>query len=688
MPIRVQAPDGTIVEFPDGTSDDVMANAMRRTFSAPAPSPAVATPSGRHLSFEEGRALVEQDDAGGMFGAGVGGLLEGVPVVGPAIMGGAKRAAAGLSSLIGGGSYDENLTAANQIYDAAKEQNPATSTTAQIAGAVGSMIPAGSTALGARALGITGPSLAARVGASAGSGAAISGADTAARGGEAKDIINNTLIGGGIGGAIPALGAGISAGVRGVGNAIAPRISALFSPAEEAARRVGTALSRDTAASPAGVISSADEAVAQANNIPLVNADRGGEVTRALARSAANQSPEARAAIDKTASDRFGTQSQRAIDMLRRVTGGNVDDLAFQENLSALARATNRPAYEAAENAAEAQFMFSPRMQQLMQSPTFRRAVDDVPKRSADRGALEGFKEIANPFEQNSAGAYVIRRNADGSLVAPNLRFWDQVQRNLRSEMDTAFRSGDKEGGTAIKNLRNALLEDVDATVPAFKKARQGAASFFGAEDALEAGRMFANTPRGIPEATKAVAKFNSAEKKAFATGYASELVDKIRASGDRTNVINTVFKSQASRESVELALGAKQAREVEAYVRVEDLADKLRGSLGNSTTARQLVELGLGGGAGYFTTGDIQGALGGALAIKGARYLGERADAKVMESVANLLTQNSPGALQSAVALASQNPSYMRALERLSTAVAPASRTPATSPQIYQGAQ
>jgi len=37
MTIQVQAPDGSIVEFPDGTPDDVMARAMRETFGGPAP---------------------------------------------------------------------------------------------------------------------------------------------------------------------------------------------------------------------------------------------------------------------------------------------------------------------------------------------------------------------------------------------------------------------------------------------------------------------------------------------------------------------------------------------------------------------------------------------------------------------------------------------------------------------------
>lgn len=46
MPIEIEAPDGSIVEFPDGTSDDVMANAMRAQFGSTAPesSPDIAGP--------------------------------------------------------------------------------------------------------------------------------------------------------------------------------------------------------------------------------------------------------------------------------------------------------------------------------------------------------------------------------------------------------------------------------------------------------------------------------------------------------------------------------------------------------------------------------------------------------------------------------------------------------------------
>ena len=676
MPVRISAPDGSIVEFPDGTPDDVMANAMRKTFGSNAsqPDPVSKAPAGRHLSFEEGQAAMGAEGASGAAGTGLMGIAEGVPVLGPYIKSGLQKASAGIASLIDGESYGSNLRQGEAITDETQRAHPYINTAGQVAGAVGSMIPLGATSVGARALGMTGPSLIGRIGMSGLSNGVIGAADTAARGGDAKDIINNALIGGGVGAAIPAVGAGIKAGIQAIGDRVAPTVGALTSPDTEALRRVGVALSRDAAANPGQMVSALDEAAARASGVPLVNADRGGEVTRALTRSVANQSPEARGVIEKVASDRFGTQSQRAVNFIKRVAGGNVDDLAYQENLTRLARATNRPAYAAAEAAPEAQSMFSPRMQELMQSPTFRKAVDQVPRRSADRGAVEGFKEIGNPFSRNSQGAYVLKQKADGSLVSPSLKFWDQVQRNLRSDMDKAYRAGDKQTGSEIKALRDALLGDMDASVPAFKAARTGAASFFGAEDALDAGRSFANQPRSIPEAKAAFAKFSTAEKDAFSTGYASELIDKINTSPDRSNVINSMFKNQASRESIELALGPQKARQIEAYVRVEDLADRLRGALGNSTTARQLVELGIGagvgGGAGYGLTGDWKGAALGAVAPKAIQYVGAKADTQVMQSMAKLLTQDNPAALQVAIQQAAKTPAYMDALEKLSLAL------------------
>lgn len=665
-------------------SDDALAGALHKKYYSDMPEAdfrarmGLAAPSGRHLSYEEGVAELakeEQSGLAGKAGSFLTGALEGVPIAGPAILGATKRAAAGLSSLIDGDSYADNLQRGQEVTEGAKAAHPYTNMAGQVAGNVAALVPLGATGVGARALGITGPSLLGRAGMSALSSGAISGADTLARGGDAANALASGGIGLGIGGAIPLVGAGISAGAKAIGNKVAPTINALTNPNREASRRLGVALTRDIDANPSILMNQADEAAAAASNIPIVNADRGGETTRALARSVANQSPEARAIIENTASDRFGAQSQRAAAFIGKLTNGRADDLAYQEAIRATARQVNKPAYAAAYSAPEAQQVFTPRIQELMQSPSLRRAIDKVPQRSADRGAIDGFKEIPNPFVKNSQGAYVLQRKADGTMVTPTLQFWDHVKRNLDSDIGKAITGGDRTRAAELTSLKNELLGELDSAVPSFKAARQGAAGFFGAEDALEAGKKFANTPKLVPEAVKAFQSFKPAEKDAFATGYASELIDKIKASPDRSNVINSMFKTQAGRESMSLVFGPQKMREIEAYVRVEDIADRLRGAMGNSTTVRQLMELGIGGGAGYAYTDDWKGAVAGAALAGGARYAGQKADAKVMEQIGKLLTSDNKSALRVAVQQAAKNPAYMEAIEKIGNVLAAPSR-------------
>lgn len=655
-----------------------LASEIKRMQAEPAGEEAKPAP-GRHLTYEEGLAeLAKEEQAGlsGKTGAFLTGAVGDLPIVGPALLGGTQRAAAGLASAIDGDSYEDNLRRGREVTTAAQAENPKSRFAGTVTGNVGAMAGLGATATGARLLGVTGPNLLARAGMSGLSSGLISGADTAVRGGSAEEVVGSGAIGGAIGGAIPIVGAGVRRGLEAVGDTVYPFINSIRNPAQEAQRRVGMAITRDAAANPGMVMNQADEAVAAANNIPLANVDRGGETTRALARSVANQSPESRASIENLANDRFGAQSQRAVQFVRRLTGGNADDLAYQESIRQSARAANAPAYNAAYRAPEAQQVFTPRIQQLMQSPSFRRAVDRVPAKSADRGAVSGARAIPNPFQTNSRGDYVLRRGANGTQVTPSLEFWDHVQRNLRTFGDKAARAGDNTTASELRALREALNGELDTAVPAFQTARRGAAAFFGADDAVDAGRQFAISPKTIPEATRAFQRFTAPERRAFATGYASELIDKIKASPDRSNVINSVFRNQSARESMELVFGPQRAREVEAYVRVEDLVDRLRGTMGNSTTARQLVELGIGGGAGYaFTGGDWKGALTGAALARGTRFVGQRADARVMEQVARLLTQDNQGSLRLAVQQAARNPAYMGALETLGNALSAPAR-------------
>lgn len=609
-------------------------------------------------------------------------FTEGIPVVGPLLQKGSDYVGTEVMGRLTGQDPEQMRADIQKRRERRDEKYPLSSMSGSVGGALAATGAAGATAGGARALGITGESLLGRIIASATTGAAISGADTVVRGGDAGDVVTSMTIGGGAGAAIPAGGAVVKKGLEAIADRAPAAVQAIMrGPDDEAARRIGTAVERDRTTNPGSVVSEADERVARETGVPLLNVDRGGETTRAVARSVANQSPEARAAIEKTASDRFAGQGGRATRFLRKMAGSNVDDLAAQDAVREAARRTNKPAYDKAFASERAQKMWNEGFEQLMQAPALQKAAREATTRGANRSAVEGFQPVKNPFETVD-GRLTLRKNADGSTAYPTLQFWDQVKRNLDDQIGAARASGNRTLAGDLQGIKSTLVKMLDDAVPDYQTARQGAAAFFGAEDALDAGRKFANSPRTVPEAKRAWLRMSEPEKELFRVGYASELIDRIKATSDRTNVINQVFKSDASRESMEMVFGKQHMRELEAYIRVEDIADKLRGAMGNSTTVRQLAEAGLAGGAGgyVYSGGDWRTAATTAAAAAGGRYALNKANQKVLERMGEMLISDDPKVIERAVRQAAVSPTFMRSLEQWDAILAPASRVPAVT--------
>lgn len=616
---------------------------------------------GMSPNIEDRRPQPERNLLGSAAATAIG--LADLPIVGPAVFG-MSDALVGLGGMAMGQDFNETVERQRRNRDTLREQYPIANMAGQVGGAVAGTGALAATKAGAEALGMTGK-LVPRIINSATSGAAISAADTAMRGGDIGDIAASGGLGGAISGAIPVVGQGLKSGIGAIGRVLQPTVGAVANSSDEALRRTGMAVTRDAQANPAGIFNASDEAVAQQTGVPIINADRGGETVRALTRSVANQSPEARAVIEKTASDRFGTQAGRAVEVVRRLAGGAVDDLAYQDTIKRMAQSVNDPAYKAAYSAPGAQAVWNQPIKELMQSDTFRAAISAAEKRGSDKAAVAGFKAVKNPFEFLPDGNVTLKTNPDGSRALPSLQFWDQVKRNIDGMIGTARKAGDETLVGDLTAIKRKLTGALDSAVPEYATARSGAAAFFGAEDALDAGKIFANQTRQVPEATRAFNAMKPAEKDAFRTGFASEIIDKIKDGRFRSNIIDGAFGSPAKREMIELVFGKAKARELEAYIRVEDLADKLRGAMGNSTTARQLMELGIGAGSGALLTGgDWKGALTGAAFAKGARYLGQRVDDKVMQEVARLLMSNDPALISKAVNQASMSPMWMDALE------------------------
>ncbi|SOC94012.1 hypothetical protein SAMN05216358_4212 [Rhizobium sp. AN5] len=165
------------------------------------------------------------EGASGGIGATLTGFADGVPVVGPALLGAGQRGAAIASTIINGGTYDENLKLAQGITQDAQDAHPWLTTGANVAGAVAGTAPLIAAAPAAFGAGSGG--LMARSGASALSGSVLGGTDAAVRSG---GDIEKTSLGAGMGfglGAIgPATGGLIGAGARKLRNAFINRSAA------------------------------------------------------------------------------------------------------------------------------------------------------------------------------------------------------------------------------------------------------------------------------------------------------------------------------------------------------------------------------------------------------------------------------------------------------------------------------
>lgn len=548
------------------------------------------------------------------------------------------------------------------------ERSPMASTGGRIASAIGtgSALAKGGLSLAGRLS--TGASIPARMGALAADNAALSGLYGAGEGNGLQERAANALqgatVGAAFGAAVPAASAALSAAGRGIKGAIAPWLGGASNAEREAGRRVAKALAMDRGNASGGALSANDVAAGLDNGQPLTVADIGGETTRSLARTAANVNPEARAALERFASDRFASQSDRAIEAVKRTVGTNADDMALQDALRSTARNVNEPAYAKAFASKGAQALYGPELQRLMQAPAMQEAAKQATTRGANRAAVEGFEAIRNPFKFEAGGVSLASER-----VQPTLRFWDQTKRNLDSMIDVAKRQGDRAQVADLSALKSQLVQTLDNAVPDYAAARNGAAQFFKADNAVDAGKQFAKASKMLPEYQRGFLAMSAPEKEAFKTGFASEIIDTIKAAPDRVNVIRKVFGSPEARQKMVLAFGANEARQLEAFVRVENTLDAFRGAFGNSTTARQLVDAGIMGGTGlgtWYATGDWKTGIAAGLATKGARFAGQRIDAKVMRHVADVLLSDNPELIKRLAQNAAISKQHLAALDAI----------------------
>lgn len=545
-------------------------------------------------------------------------------------------------------------------YKSFDKAHPYISGAAGFAGGAAALAPI---ALGSVATGGVGPALLGMTGATLGrqmvnsalSGAAISGLDAVVRPG--SDVGTSTGIGAGFGLAGPVAG-------RAIGAVAAPVVNTLRGikdPAGVASRNVAETIARDTRAGRAGM-TDAEFQAAQAAGLPVTNMDRGGELTRALGRSAANTSPEGRASLDNMINPRFEAQAARVNQHLDNSFNFPNAEAQSRAIADSVANEIN-PAYK---KAFADSAMRNPRglwdegFEQMMQSPSVQDAVRKSIILGTEGAAKEGFTPAKNLFSMDPSGRMTRSPEAAKNGFAPTLEFWNDVKKNL-----------DKVGSFEARDWSRILRSRLDDLVPSYASARAARFSMFQAENALDAGKSFATSKLNNAEVRTAVGKMTEQEKKLFQDGYVSQLKAVINEQGDRRSVLNRIANSPAERERAMIAMGPEKSARFFEMLRHEATMDKARPAVqGNSTTARQLTELGLAGGAYGLGTGfDLSNpnptAIGSAALLYGLAKGRGAINQNVSKQVADLLASNraipmlggapSPAFLQNAATLGSR---------------------------------
>lgn len=555
--------------------------------------------------------------------------------------------------------YDEVVARERDANKQAEEQHPIASTIGQFGGALA--LPIGPAAAGATlpARMLAGAGTGAAMGAIGGVGAGEGAADSVSRG------ATGLVAGGLLGAAAPAAIEGIIQGGRAIATPVANAIRGIRDPEGEAARRLAVAVERDARADPNAVsrVTPQEYAASNQSGGPVMNMDLGGETTRALARSAANTSPEGRGVLNRAIDDRFEGQTERVNNWLRD-TFHYPDADAQQVALKQAASQINKPAYAKAYSEGDKQ-VWSPELERLTAAPMVQSALSSAMTKWKNYAVRDGYGAMNPPFRVENGG--LIKQGGPGMKVYPNIQLWDYAARELQDAAREAAPGSQAAG--LYNDLARAMKNELDNIVPSYKTAREGAAGFFKADNALEAGQNFVGQNFAEGETRRALAKMTPTERQLFQDGFVSRYMETLNQVGDRRSILNKIAESPAAREKLRIAIGTQRADQLEAGLRVEGIMDLARTAVqGNSTTARQLAELGLAGGAGVLGNGlDYNtvhpSALMSAALVYGAARGRGHINENVSRHVANLLTSRDPTQVTRGIRMIANNQTLFSAL-------------------------
>lgn len=480
-----------------------------------------------------------------------GGLLEGIPVVGPYLREGVDMAAAGTLSLFSDKSYDEILKIIQQGTEEEKAANPVLDTGSQIGGAVAGTIPMVMAAPGLMGAGAGG--LGARMGAGAASGAVIGGADSAVRSDGDPEAIKRGIMYGGIGGlAGPAVGSIIGAGARKAARVIQ-------SPRSGASNRVLDSLSADNM-----TVEEASRRLQELGPNGMI-ADLGPNL-RSDAAAIANSPGAGQKVVRSTLEERMSGAPARIKAEADASLGPNADIATQRDTLIAARAEKAKPLFD---QAFSEPYFVNQKQVNILKTPAGRAA---------------------------AAKAVRMAQN-EGVELTGDVRTVHMVKMALDDQIAIAQRAGKANEARILTKMKNSFVEGMPES---YKKALGAYAGDSAMIDALESGQgLFTkNTPAGQIRAD--FAKMSKGERDLFLKGARSQLEEMMSNSANDALAMRKLFRQEGARRKLDLVLGKEKAGQfMRSLMREEEFATTAYEVMGNSKTAARTAAQARWGGKG-----------------------------------------------------------------------------------------
>jgi hypothetical protein len=453
-----------------------------------------------------------------------------VPVAGP-LLHDARNALMGPQ---GGAEMDA-------LGQSASAANPLAAGAGTVFGTVAPLAAAGTTAVGARLLGMSG-GLGARMLMGAGSGGVVSGLDTLARGGSPQQAGQNALLGAGIGGAVPVAGKVLGAAK-----------DAFLGPS--ANKMVSNALLADK------------NDPAQVNQL-LQNMGPGATIadlgpnTQGLATGMASLPGEPKAIVVNNLKARAADTGNRLAADVAGTIGAGQPVGALTDSIVAAQKAAADPLYASVR---PAPVQMTPTLQSLGNTPLGRQAFQKAAQMMANDG-LSG----------------------TGTTVG----FFDYAKQALDDITSSALRSGESNAARQAGQMANTITSEVDQQVPQYAAARDAFAGPAKVLDAVDMGQSIFGGKTTPEDLQRAMAGMSASEKDGLLAGAQAAVQKAIGSARTNAAGVKSLFDSDFGKEKLAVLVGQPEADKIAAAIERERGFSETAGkAYRNSVTSANLAQ-------------------------------------------------------------------------------------------------